>query len=595
MTGMSTAALAVSASGLSVLGDRVLAQTTSSEYLFTLGVASGDPLPNGVVLWTRLAPSPLNGGGMPSSNVEVSWEVAKDTDSGAFDKNTIVRSGTKLAGPSLTHSVHIEVEKEGTAGVDNGELKPNTPYIYRFIAGGQKSTVGRTKTAPAPGATLEQVKFAVASCQSYQAGYWAPFLDIANQDDLDCVLHLGDYIYEYARWTGYSGPWKLYRTAATTNLASYRNRHAEYKYAPYEPQEGSPGEDYGLQDAHAQHPWICTWDDHEVVNDYAGGDLTSTQKKRRNAAYQAYYEHMPIRPSRIKATDWSSVQLYYDIAYGNLARFCVLDTRQYRSTHACKTTSLTNCSDRFKTTLKRKRHTILGRGDTQENWLKNALASSSASTWNILANQVRMMGYDHDGRSSAESYRMEEWDGYVATRNRISKHIYDRSIKNTVSVTGDLHCAFAADLRYHPTDPNRSYKRSDSKTIGTELIGTSVCSDLGSWRDTYESSVEDNPHVKYLNTKEGGYLLCTIDSTENTLQAEYRRVVDEGAPEGDGRYSPTSNLESIATATVQSGTPGLASVEGYASMSLSPQVTAEEQPRREKPPGGEPPRGRDTR
>jgi alkaline phosphatase D len=362
------------------------------------------------------------------------------------------------------------------------------------------------------------------------------------------------------------------------------------------------GSDEGLQKAHAEHPWIYTWDDHEVVNDYAGGDLTKSQQKRRNAAYQAYYEHMPIRPSRIKAADWSSVQLYHDIAYGNLARFCVLDTRQYRSAQACRTTSLANCSDRFQTALNRQRHTILGRGDAQENWLKGTLSDSSGpqTTWKILPNQVRMMGYDHDGRKSAESYRMEEWDGYVATRNRISEHIYKNSIKNTVAVTGDTHCAFAADLKYLPAAPNRSYKPNDSKasaTIGTEFVGTSVCSDLGGWRSTYEDSVRDNPHVKYLNTKEGGYLLCTIDSVDKTLKAEYRQVIDEGAPLGDGRYSSTSTMETAATAIVQDGIPGLpnGSMSGSGSVSLSAEVTADERPRREKPPRAAAPRGRDTR
>lgn len=593
MTGMSTAALALSASGLSLLGNRVLAQSTGLEYPsslgnpFTLGVASGDPLPDGVVLWTRLAPDPLNGGGMPSSDVKVRWEVATGRNDADGTLIGVVQQGETDAKPGLAHSVHLEVTG----------LNPGTHYYYRFNAGGHESIVGRTKTAPNPGATLSQVKFAVASCQSYQAGYWAPFLDIAtNQDDLDCVLHVGDYIYEYGRWTGYSGPWRLYRTAATTDLKTYRNRHAEYKYAPYEPHEGNPGEDEGLQKAHAQHPWICTWDDHEAFNDYAGGDLTNSQKNRRNAAYQAYYEHMPIRPSRIKATNWSSVQLYHDIAYGNLVRFCVLDTRQYRSKQACRTTSLANCSNRFKSTLNRKQHTILGRSGAQETWLKYALDRSSATgtIWNVLANQVRMMEYDHE-KGTAESYRMEEWDGYVATRNRISRHIYERDIKNVVSVTGDLHCAFAADLKYHPTDPDRSYKRTNSKTIGTELIGTSVCSDLGGWRDTYESSVGDNPHVKYLNTKEGGYLLCTLDSS--ALNAEYRRVIDEGAPAEDGRYSSTSPIETISTATIVNGTPGLpdGSVSGVGTMSLSPGVTVEEQPRRKKPPGTEPPYNRDTR
>ena len=473
---------------------------------FTLGVASGDPLPDGVVLWTRLAPKPLNGGGMDGQqDIAVDWEVATDVGfrdivQTSYEHPTATMKARAVAEAKLAHSVHLEV-----VGLESA-----TRYYYRFIAGGYEAG-GRTKTAPEPTVEVPTIAFAFANCQSWQGGLYPVYRHIAQDEELDLVVHLGDYIYESEPAGG--GP-RVYETPAPTDLVSFRNRHAEYKTDP------------DLQDAHAAHPWVVTWDDHDVENDYAGTYSwyisTADFAERRAAAYQAYYEHMPLRPSWVLGgQQWKNINLYCKISYGKLAQFVMLDTRQYRTVQPCGD-QLVACEDRFRDLIvdengQTRHHTILG--DTQEHWLKEVLTSSSP-LWNVIANGILMFEYDHRYPAGSESYYLDGWDGYVATRNRLFKHLVENEVPNPVVVTGDIHAAWVADLKYLPEDPNNSFKRREAVTVGTELLGTSVSSGLSQgWIDTYRNALEANPHVKYFDSRQGGYVRC--DLTSDRFHADF--------------------------------------------------------------------------
>ena len=518
MSGMGAAALALGTQGL-WLPRSGLAQTASSADPFKLGVASGDPWSNSVVLWTRLTPGdPLNGGGTPSSTT-VEWEVAtaKNSDS-SLPSSAIVKSGTATADPKFAHSVHVEVDG----------LEPATHYYYRFKNGDYTSPTGRTKTAWAASDSQvpSSMKFALASCQHWESGYYTAYGHMANQD-LDLVVHVGDYIYEGAP----SGGNVLRKHSAVADpswgcntLADYRNRHAQYKT------------DRHLQAAHAAHPWVVVWDDHEVENDYVGTNSWYRQSdfaNRRAAAYQAYYEHMPLRRMTREGKDSltlngsgqvTNIVLYRQISYGNLAQFCVLDTRQFRSYWACANQGALiedNCTERTQDPIinKRKpyrRHTYLGGEnmgsytepspwlkDSQENWLKETLASSG-SRWNVLAQQVIMFKYDHNDWSG--DYYSEAWDSYSATRDRILKHIVEKNVRNPVVLSGDMHSGWASNLESNFNDT------STSDIIGAEFTGTSISSGLSSgWKTTYQNALSANKHVKHFDGRQGGYLLCTLD------------------------------------------------------------------------------------
>ena len=281
---------------------------------FKLGIASGDPTPTGVVLWTRLAPDPLEGGGMPPVPVDVRWEVAED------DKMTqVVRRGVVRAAPEWAHSVHADVEG----------LRPDRWYWYRFDVGDSASAIGRTRTLPPLGAPADRLRFAFVSCQHFETGYFTAYRHLAAED-LDLVFHLGDYIYENAG-DPEAGRIRVHSSDEITTLEDYRNRYAQYRTDP------------DLQAAHAAFPWWVTWDDHEVDNNYAN-DISENDDPRdafllrRAAAYQAYYEHMPLRRAQIPKGP--ALRLYRDFSYGSLTSFFILDTRQYRTNQPCGDSSV---------------------------------------------------------------------------------------------------------------------------------------------------------------------------------------------------------------------------------------------------------------
>ncbi len=366
---------------------RAFAQPIFRSYPFPLGVASGEPSPDGVVLWTRLAPEPLAGGGMPMANVEVGWEIAQDR---AFTMPTA--KGVAVARPELGHSVRVEASG----------LAPGREYFYRFRVGREVSPIGRTKTAPAAGAEVDRLRFAVCGCSHYETGYFTAYRRIAAEQ-FDFVFHTGDYIYE-GRENGGQNPAlvRQHQGDEIYTLVDYRNRYAQYKMDP------------DLRAAHASAPFIVTWDDHEVDNDYAGErDENDTPPEvfllRRAAAYQAYFETMPLRAATIPSGP--NMRLYRRLQFGKLLDLNVLDTRQFRSKQACNATTATGCMaalDQSRTIL----------GSSQEQWLFEQLGKASA-TWTVLGQQVPTFARDNQRAAPNGRYSMDKWDGYVASRQRL--------------------------------------------------------------------------------------------------------------------------------------------------------------------------------
>jgi alkaline phosphatase D len=473
---------------------RLQAQTRFAEYPFALGVASGDPLPDGVVLWTRLAPRPLEGGGMPPSPVDVAWEVARDR---RF--RTIVQKGTATAQPELAHSVHVEVSG----------LEPARDYFYRFRAGREISQVGRARTAPPAGAAVDRLRFAVCGCSYWEDGYFTAYRRIA-EGDFDFVLHTGDYIYE-ARPSSARLNRKIREHVGddeVSTLAQYRTRYAQYKT------------DADLRAAHRSAPFVMSWDDHEVANNYAGDlDMADTPREvfllRRAAAYQAYYEHMPLR--RAAFPNHSRMKIYRRLQFGSLMDLNILDTRQYRSNQACGDGARTGCAEALDP-----RRTMLG--DDQERWLYDNLATARAR-WTLIGQQVLSFARDLVKSAPEGRYAMDKWDGYVAARNRLYSRLKDAKTPNPIVISGDVHAHFAAELKMDFTDVR-------SESIGVEFTNSSISAgaDGSDVAADWEATRADNPHIKY-HANRRGYIACTV--TPRQMRAEFRsleRVTQAGAP-----------------------------------------------------------------
>jgi alkaline phosphatase D len=499
-------ALASQASGLVLLGALPARgdepRYRARGYPFALGVASGDPASDGFVAWTRLGHDPLRGGGMPRSRVSVAWEVSSDE---SF--RHIRARGEALALPELAHSVHVEV-----AG-----LLPSSDYFYRFTAGGERSPVGHARTAPAPG-DARPLAFGVASCQSYQSGYFTALQHLAAED-VDAVLHLGDYIYE-------SGSWGRTPVRPQGNevhsLDEYRVRYALYKSDP------------DLQGAHARHAFVVTWDDHEVENNYADDrpwdDATRERfLKRRAAAYQAYYEHLPLRRSSMP--NGPSLRLYRRLPYGANATLHVLDTRQYRTDQPCGDGIVTRCPG-----ASDPRATLLG--GEQKAWLLEGLARSPAR-FDLVLNQVPFGQIDNDAGPDGK-YDVDKWDGYLAERRALTQ-AFARRKTGPVLVTGDMHANAAVELRADFDDER-------SPVVGSEFIGTSISTagdgdDLPSFG---ERVLRANPHVRFFNGQRG-YLRCRV--TTERFATDFRvleYVKEKGSP-----------VRTRATYVVEAGRPGI--------------------------------------
>ncbi|MFJ3949151.1 alkaline phosphatase D family protein [Streptomyces libani] len=485
-----------------------------TENPFTLGVASGDPQPGSVVLWTRLAPRPYEpGNGMPDARVTVRWEVAYDEH---FKR--LAGQGRADAHAEFNHSVHIEPTG----------LAPDRVYYYRFRAGSWISPVGRTRTAPTQGARLSDLKLAAVSCQAYHDGYFTAHRHLA-EEDLDVVFHLGDYLYEYPvsaaggarNYTDRKLPAVFNRETVT--LEDYRLRYALYKSDP------------DLQAAHAAHPFIVTWDDHEVENNYAS-DISEDNLPpaeflvRRAAAYRAYWENQPLRrPQRPQGAD---ARLHRRLQYGQLAQFDILDTRQYRSDQAYGDgwhAPGPESQDPARTLT----------GAAQERWLIDGWRQSSAR-WNVLPQQVT---FSERRNATGPGYQlsMDAWDGYAASRDRVLAGAESAGVDNLVVLTGDVHVHYAFDIK-------KDFKDPGSRTAGVELVTTSIASGKdgadkpANW-DTYLAA---NPHLKFYNGRRG-YLTVTLE--QDAARADFRTV--------SAVTTPGAPVRTAASFVSEAGDPGL--------------------------------------
>ena len=470
---------------------------------FSLGIASGEPWADSVVLWTRLAPKPLEGGGMPAKNVPVKWEIATDEK-----MQKVVAKGTAIAKPESGHSVHVEV-----AG-----LKPARWYWYRFTVDGGSSPIGRTKTAPALTAKNPLMNFAFVSCQHYEYGYYTAYKHLAAED-LDLVAHLGDYIYEYGVATDRT---RRHNSPEVITVDDYRNRYALYKSDPL------------LKQAHANFPWAVVWDDHEVDNNYAGlvpEDKQSKEDfaKRRAAAYQVYYEHMPLRKSVLKAGN--NVEIYRRLSFGNLANFYMLDTRQYRSDQPCGDGNKPACPESLDP-----KQTIMG--GAQEQWLQSGLRQSGAR-WNVIAQQVMVAPADSTP-GPEQRFSMDQWSGYHVARQRFLEFLRDAKPSNPVVLTGDIHTNWVNDLK-------PEFYKENSPVVATEFVGTSITSggDGSDVRPTTPTVLAENPHVKFFNAQRG-YVRCSL--TPERWQTDYKVLAAVSKPD-----QPVSTRASFV---VENGKPG---------------------------------------
>jgi alkaline phosphatase D len=433
---------------------------------------------------------------MPARPVPVHWQVAEDE---AFGR--IVAKGQELARPESGHAVHVDVRG----------LNPARWYFYRFRSGRDISPVGRTRTAPAPGDGTGALAFAFASCQNYLSGYYTAYRAMRDED-LDLVVFVGDYIYENEK-QGNLGRGHL-PEVEIRSLADYRVRHAQYKTDP------------DLQAMHAAAPWVVTWDDHEVENNWAGVNAdpdVPVQEflQRRAVAFQAYYEHMPLR--RAQAPMGPDLLLYRRLHFGQLATFHVLDTRQYRSDQpACEDAKCAEAFDPSRTML----------GAEQESWLLRGLGSGAG--WDVLAQQVPVY------EDAPVGLPADKWDGYRASRARLLGSLGERGLTDTVVVTGDVHFNSAADLKTDFDDP-------DSATVGSELVGTSISSGGDGRPQTDFGPFADNPHIVFTNKGQRGYVRC--DVTREQWRADYRVV--------DTVLQPESDISTLASFAIERGRPGL--------------------------------------
>jgi alkaline phosphatase D len=478
-------------------------QPRAAGEVFGLGVASGDPRPDGMVLWTRLAAKPLDiGGGMGTRNVPVEWQVATDE---AF--TNVVASGTETAVPAEGHSVHAEPRG----------LPAGAEFFYRFRADGFISPVGRTRTAPAAGAAPASVTFAMASCQHFEEVWYHAHRFLAA-DDPDLVLFLGDYMYE--KQSGLGTRVRGYVDFdEVDNLDEYRLRYAQTKLDP------------GLKAAHAAAPWLPVFDDHELANNWWGNG-TGWPATRKQASFQAFWENMPL-PKAMKPAN-SAIALYRRVQWGTLARFHMLDTRQYRWQQAPNN----NCTE-----IRRTDRTLTGAA--QEQWLLDGLAAGG-SRWDLLGQQVFFAGRDVDGSTSTCDVSEDSWDGYQASRQRITQGWVDRQVRNPVVLTGDVHRPWANDVKLN-------YFDDAAPAVGIELVTTSVTSggNPGS-TDPTPGEVAQNPHLNYVGNQRG-YVRVTVATAQ--LTAEFVRVSSVTEPD------PTKVTASVSRRfVVQDGQPGLQDV-----------------------------------
>lgn len=467
---------------------------------FTLGVASGDPLPGAVVLWTRLAPDPLADdglGGMPDEAVDVRWEVASDDNFA-----TVVRAGVAVAGPDHAHAVHVDVD----------DLEPASDYHYRFTVGEHVSPVGRTRTLPV--GSPERFGLAVVNCQWFETGSYAAYRHLLEVE-ADIVLHLGDYIYEFA------GAAEGERTTLPTHeletVADYRLRYASYRL------------DEDLQNAHQRFPFVLTWDDHEVANNYSGDRLLKeptspdAARARKIAAYQAWWEHQPVRVGAPQNGELT-VRQHFDV--GDLARIYLLDERQNSDLPPCRdgdpaADDFGDCDERGAD------RTLLGA--EQESWF-GEVSSASTATWNIIGNPSVLGGIDGGNDADGPAYYLDSWDGFPTARHRFIEQL--TAIDNPVVVTGDYHTGMLIDVHERPFE-------QDSALVATELMAPPISSPL------FPADITDrSPQVR---EQINGHGFLALDITPDRVQGSFH-VLDDVA-------DPASAISTRLTCTIRAGSP----------------------------------------
>ncbi len=472
---------------------------------FAHGVASGDPRPTSVVLWTRVTPTAASrpGSGVGPA-VTVRWQVSTTS---TFRR--IVRSGKFRTGPKRDHTVKVDADG----------LKPGTTYYYRFVYGRRRSPVGRTRTAPAPTSSPGNLRLGVVSCANLQAGWFSAYRHLAKRNDLHAVLHLGDYLYEYAPGEyGYGQSERDIRTHEPKNeirtLADYRIRHAQYK------------RDADLQRLHARYAFLHTWDDHESANDAwkDGAENHSADEgswaTRKAASNKAYDEWMPVRMSGTAATG-DGTQLYRRLRFGDLAEISLLDLRTYRDEQL---------SAQVDPAIASPDRTITGR--RQMDWLKTSLAQQAVQ-WKVVGNPVMIAPVTFAGLPrdlvkpvndtvgllppEGTPYNIDQWDGYTDDRREVFEHLRDNGVTDTLFVTGDIHSGWACDL---PAD--KATYAGNRNSVGVEFVATSVTSNnlkdiTGTPARTTSIAVEEglkanNPHIKYLNFDDHGFSVLDINA-----------------------------------------------------------------------------------
>jgi alkaline phosphatase D len=473
----------------------------SGSYPFARGVASGYPLASSVVLWTRLLGA--------SSPVSVDWEIAEDDS-----LRRIVARGNAVAEPAWAHSIHVEPQG----------LQPDRWYWYRFTAGDAQSPIGRTRTAPPAGAQVARLRFGFASCQHYEQGYFSAYRHIAA-DQPDLALHVGDYIYESSWGRDHV---RKHNIPEPMTLDDYRMRYAQYKSDP------------DLQSAHAACPWLATWDDHDVENDYADDRSENNDPRewflaRRAAAYKAWYEHMPVPREMVPLGPYA--RIYTRSSFGNLANFFVLDDRQFRSHQACprpgrggsNTVDVAECTD-----LADPKRTMLGAA--QEQWLEAQLGASRAR-WNFIVQQTAMAQFDQKPGPGRSAWT-DGWDGYPLARRKLLDFISSRKVSNPVVLGGDVHSFNVNHLKLDFDDPA-------SPTVASEFVGTSITSQAWS-QERLAPLLVDNPHMTFSDGRYRGYARFDL--------ARERLGVDLRAMESVQKREAACNT--LANFIVEDGKPG---------------------------------------
>ncbi|MBI5916087.1 MAG: alkaline phosphatase D family protein [Bacteroidetes bacterium] len=461
---------------LKALGEPALAP-------FEFGVASGDPLPDGVVIWTKLYLE-------SNQPEEVSWEMATDT----LLQNLVQTGEEKIYG-TTAYTVKVDVKN----------LAPGTTYFYRFKHNGKFSPIGRTKTASQ---NADRLRLAVVSCADYQGGYFNAFAHLAQRNDLDAIVHLGDYIYEYGVWRG--GRKRMMKNRVRehipdkdcTELKDYRTRYGQYRLDPQ------------LRECHRLHPFIVIWDDHEIANN---ANATGSERRlkdweaRKAAARQAYFEWMPIRENPERS-------IIRSFSFGNLAEMWMLDGRlegRSRQADSLNDPSLPSPD----------RHML---GQRQTDWLLDGIGHSEAK-WKIIGNQVIFSPLnDSKVFDRRPSVRLDRWDGYPAERQRIFDFFYKNDLKNIVVITGDVHTSWAFDLTADPLDPDVYDRKTGKGVVGAEFVTPSITS--FNFDEVVPKIVaceakrrfkkkKNNPHLRYNDLTRHGYFTLTL--TQERAQADW--------------------------------------------------------------------------